>query len=143
MYCSAGDVRYCILCVFLILRRPPRSTRPDTLFPYTTLFRSRPGRDRRRRAFPARFAGRRASGVHARPALRHRLNHAGPAFAADAGERLCCPPRRGDAVATLHTAPLVINSETVPPTATAPFAHPPPPLLDHAARPPTTPATPP
>src|SRR3546814_21187868 len=26
---------------FLIIRRPPRSTRPDTLFPYTTLFRSR------------------------------------------------------------------------------------------------------
>src|SRR3546814_2170983 len=25
---------------FLIFRRPPRSTRPDTLFPYTTLFRS-------------------------------------------------------------------------------------------------------
>src|SRR3546814_18486704 len=24
-----------------MLRRPPRSTRPDTLFPYTTLFRSR------------------------------------------------------------------------------------------------------
>src|SRR3546814_10771319 len=23
-----------------MLRRPPRSTRPDTLFPYTTLFRS-------------------------------------------------------------------------------------------------------
>src|SRR3546814_3930271 len=29
---------------FLMLRRPPRSTRTDTLFPYTTLFRSR--RDR-------------------------------------------------------------------------------------------------
>src|SRR3546814_11578574 len=28
----------CLL--FLILRRPPRSTRTDTLFPYTTLFRS-------------------------------------------------------------------------------------------------------
>src|SRR3546814_8149350 len=27
---------------FLMIRRPPRSTRPDTLFPYTTLFRSRP-----------------------------------------------------------------------------------------------------
>src|SRR3546814_7677418 len=27
---------------FLIIRRPPRSTRTDTLFPYTTLFRSRP-----------------------------------------------------------------------------------------------------
>src|SRR3546814_12928197 len=27
------------LC-FLMIRRPPRSTRTDTLFPYTTLFRS-------------------------------------------------------------------------------------------------------
>src|SRR3546814_5250331 len=26
-----------------MMRRPPRSTRPDTLFPYTTLFRSAPG----------------------------------------------------------------------------------------------------
>src|SRR3546814_2108750 len=25
-----------------MIRRPPRSTRTDTLFPYTTLFRSRP-----------------------------------------------------------------------------------------------------
>src|SRR3546814_12579717 len=25
---------------FLMIRRPPRSTRTDTLFPYTTLFRS-------------------------------------------------------------------------------------------------------
>src|SRR3546814_20555683 len=29
-------------CFFLMIRRPPRSTRTDTLFPYTTLFRSRP-----------------------------------------------------------------------------------------------------
>src|SRR3546814_14874314 len=28
------------LFVFLMIRRPPRSTRTDTLFPYTTLFRS-------------------------------------------------------------------------------------------------------
>src|SRR3546814_20948719 len=28
-------------CFCLIIRRPPRSTRTDTLFPYTTLFRSR------------------------------------------------------------------------------------------------------
>src|SRR3546814_14191738 len=27
----------------LMIRRPPRSTRTDTLFPYTTLFRSSPG----------------------------------------------------------------------------------------------------
>src|SRR3546814_8880436 len=28
-----------------MIRRPPRSTRTDTLFPYTTLFRSRLARD--------------------------------------------------------------------------------------------------
>src|SRR3546814_16474246 len=31
----------CVLLFFLMIRRPPRSTRTDTLFPYTTLFRSR------------------------------------------------------------------------------------------------------
>src|SRR3546814_3190354 len=31
---------YVVCCVFLMMRRPPRSTRTDTLFPYTTLFRS-------------------------------------------------------------------------------------------------------
>src|SRR3546814_9672457 len=37
---------YCLVLVdfvcvfFLMIRRPPRSTRTDTLFPYTTLFRS-------------------------------------------------------------------------------------------------------
>src|SRR3546814_12537757 len=31
---------FSILLFFLMLRRPPRSTRTDTLFPYTTLFRS-------------------------------------------------------------------------------------------------------
>src|SRR3546814_3817066 len=31
----------CLICFFfLMIRRPPRSTRTDTLFPYTTLFRS-------------------------------------------------------------------------------------------------------
>src|SRR3546814_5679950 len=29
------------MCFCLMLRRPPRATRTDTLFPYTTLFRSR------------------------------------------------------------------------------------------------------
>src|SRR3546814_13713304 len=34
---------YHIVCfLFLILRLTPRSTRTDTLFPYTTLFRSKP-----------------------------------------------------------------------------------------------------
>src|SRR3546814_14405578 len=32
---------FLLFCVFfLMIRRPPRSTRTDTLFPYTTLFRS-------------------------------------------------------------------------------------------------------
>src|SRR3546814_13544335 len=31
---------FVIFFVFLMIRRPPRSTRTDTLFPYTTLFRS-------------------------------------------------------------------------------------------------------
>src|SRR3546814_17643196 len=30
----------CFVVFFLMIRRPPRSTRTDTLFPYTTLFRS-------------------------------------------------------------------------------------------------------
>src|SRR3546814_3878175 len=45
---------------FLMIRRPPRSTRTDTLFPYTTLFRSllvmawrsTPGRDMPRADLP-------------------------------------------------------------------------------------------
>src|SRR3546814_13509257 len=37
-----SSVLYCFFFVFffLMIRRPPRSTRTDTLFPYTTLFRS-------------------------------------------------------------------------------------------------------
>src|SRR3546814_16008999 len=35
----------------LMLRRPPRSTRTDTLFPYTTLFRSRPSAAKSRNYF--------------------------------------------------------------------------------------------
>src|SRR3546814_19353921 len=31
---------FAISVFFLMIRRPPRSTRTDTLFPYTTLFRS-------------------------------------------------------------------------------------------------------
>src|SRR5438034_3552188 len=46
---------------FLMIRRPPRST----LFPYTTLFRSRRGRHRRPwRGCPGRVAGAGPAGVH-------------------------------------------------------------------------------
>src|SRR3546814_15246494 len=34
-------MKFVLSCIFfLMIRRPPRSTRTDTLFPYTTLFRS-------------------------------------------------------------------------------------------------------
>src|SRR3546814_20503844 len=42
--CYVGDivlfVSLLIMFFFLMIRRPPISTRTDTLFPYTTLFRS-------------------------------------------------------------------------------------------------------
>src|SRR3546814_19304531 len=38
---------------FFMIRRPPRSTRTDTLFPYTTLFRS--GGNGLRHSFPRRL----------------------------------------------------------------------------------------
>src|SRR3546814_20761487 len=37
--CHSVFLLYCFF-FFLMIRRPPRSTRTDTLFPYTTLFRS-------------------------------------------------------------------------------------------------------
>src|SRR3546814_13528384 len=41
MWCIS---RFLLLVLCLMIRRPPRSTRTDTLFPYTTLFRSPAGR---------------------------------------------------------------------------------------------------
>src|SRR3546814_3486119 len=42
---------------FLMIRRPPRSTRTDTLFPYTTLFRSCSTRRRHHHPHPCRSHG--------------------------------------------------------------------------------------
>src|SRR2546429_9737416 len=49
------------LFFFLMIRRPPRST----LFPYTTLFRSTPGRGHRSVRRRARGRRRGAAGAHA------------------------------------------------------------------------------
>src|SRR3546814_14464828 len=38
--CTFVSFCVCVLFLFLSIRRPPRSTRTDTLVPYTTLFRS-------------------------------------------------------------------------------------------------------
>src|SRR3546814_14584437 len=37
---TTGSVGYVVVFFFFMIWRPPRSTRTDTLFPYTTLFRS-------------------------------------------------------------------------------------------------------
>src|SRR3546814_14215453 len=62
-----------LMFFFLMIRRPPRSTRTDTLFPYTTLFRSAwRGDANRKRA--ARMAGRRMA-VSKRKRGQHELTH--------------------------------------------------------------------
>src|SRR3546814_3428324 len=58
-----------------MLRRPPRSTRTDTLFPYTTLFRSARGAAARRRPprKPRRRRPRRRRPLPRNPRLRRLL----------------------------------------------------------------------
>src|SRR3546814_19427484 len=66
---------------FLMIRRPPRSTRPDTLLPYTTLFRSR-DHDRRAAVRAADAGGDGGAVPRARPGT--------PARTAQAGARATC-----------------------------------------------------
>src|SRR3546814_13889398 len=65
-----------VLFFFLMIRRPPRSTRTDTLFPYTTLFRSL-----RQRAFKAK-AARLQEAVETHDAKADRAFAAGAIFGA-------------------------------------------------------------
>src|SRR3546814_12923785 len=59
-----------VVIFFLMIRRPPRSTRTDTLFPYTTLFRS----PRRLRIHVIRRDGRYTTPViHTRTQQRRKL----------------------------------------------------------------------
>src|SRR3546814_14047304 len=57
------------LFFLLTIRRPPRSTRTDTLFPYTTLFRS---------AIPARVCRQPYRCTPPRPIARRHRDHRGP-----------------------------------------------------------------
>src|SRR3546814_5271851 len=78
------------ICVFfLMIRRPPRSTRTDTLFPYTTLFRS---------ALLAEFG--------ARGGIVNRVAQAAERVDQPALLRLCAAPHAaaGDFVDLLHGA---------------------------------------
>src|SRR3546814_18028693 len=77
--------RMSYLC-FLMRLRPPRSTRTDRLFPYTTLFRSTRNR-RRRHALERRGgdAARPSAGDRTAPAARRRRHRS--ARRCDGGER--------------------------------------------------------
>src|SRR3546814_7768354 len=78
-----------ILFFFLRIRRPPRSTRTDTLFPYTTLFRSIAAPCDRGRIFGrwTRNPPNRQRGKTRRPAIR-RLAPAGCGAAGSPAARL-------------------------------------------------------
>src|SRR3546814_15347243 len=73
-----------VMFFFLMIRRPPRPTRTDTLFPYPTLFRSR--RHRRRqlgclRRDGGRLGGERERGEQGQHGADHKRNRAAKARA--------------------------------------------------------------
>src|SRR3546814_13704365 len=105
-----------------MIRRPPRSTRTDTLFPYTTLFRSRrepPGPraanlDRGATALPAIVRG--VSMAPARPRLSLR-QHTGPGRCTNTHGclRLTCPIFLPPPKPLHHTpAPLLLHGDDPP-----------------------------
>src|SRR3546814_20688195 len=83
-----------------MIRRPPRSTRTDTLFPYTTLFRSRPAGGTLRLAYRAGEAPTGAEDPPSAVGLLHALRPRARAVAGaqarlDAtGPDICLPRRR-------------------------------------------------
>src|SRR3546814_13473307 len=85
-----------ILCFFfLMIRRPPRSTRTDTLFPYTTLFRS----DRRE--------GRRAAGGRGPVGAHHpRLDRSSADQTGDDAGRMIVSTLFGEGRSEEHTSEL-------------------------------------
>src|SRR3546814_13137326 len=99
----------CTLIFFLMIRRPPRSTRTDTRFPYTTLFR--PVRaETRHEAHPApctRAARDPRAGHGADDGSFEHAGHA-TAGAKEARRKAGSPPaaRGGTSAATCRAAPI-------------------------------------
>src|SRR3546814_3222411 len=91
-----------------MIRRPPRSTLTDTLFPYTTLFRSAP---------PARpWSPRTSHRGRARPPRRRRLGRSAGWLAerraTDRGRRWCAPRLvEGTRGRTIYLAPQTRSEE--------------------------------
>src|SRR3546814_20908760 len=82
MLCRTVPLSYvsCVSYIFLsnvifclMIRRPPRSTRTDTLFPYTTLFRSKLGEISAALGPKAPEEGSGRPEIGASPRLAHRL----------------------------------------------------------------------
>src|SRR3546814_16526801 len=118
-----------------MIRRPPRSTRTDTLFPYTTLFRSS--------VTPLRaFAGDPPFAEHLSPAGRIKPPAAAPAVPpAYAGRPRAPPPQnrsRCDTSSAVRGRPRC-DSRAHPP----PPPPPPPPRCPPPPRPPAPPPPPP
>src|SRR3546814_7142531 len=106
-----------------MLRRQPRATRPDTLFPYTTLFRSgRAARGCRRTGCGWAAAGGGARGgcpaAPARPGRRAATPAAPHPRRRGATPERCCPARRGGArrgptIGRAHVCTTVTNAHLV------------------------------
>src|SRR3546814_4789339 len=90
-------------CFFLMIRRPPRSTRTDTLFPYTTLFRSI-----RQGAEAGPNQGERPAGEIRRPAGRGRSGHGclGCRGGGGSASGMAARPRLSGARSEEHTSEL-------------------------------------
>src|SRR3546814_16192926 len=90
--CYVRNILLIFIVVFcLMIRRPPRSTRTDTLFPYTTLVRSPPGeRPGRSDAFPSRWG---TTPPDRRRPCRHSRRHWNKA-GGDGCRHSCGRPRR-------------------------------------------------
>src|SRR3546814_7196434 len=95
---------YSCFFFFLMIRRPPRSTRTDTLFPYTARFRSLPARIGRPAALLARGAAHvaRAGRLPVRCPRIHDGRPPGAGAACHAGLR----PRRAAVRSEEHTSEL-------------------------------------
>src|SRR3546814_188098 len=67
-----------VFLFFLMIRRPPRSTRTDTLFPYTTLFRSDDGSGQAGSLAPEAGPERKSDDGHGGPAPRQAKRQSSP-----------------------------------------------------------------
>src|SRR3546814_1394741 len=71
---------YLFFFFFLMIRRPPRSTRTDTLFPYTTLFRSRDGEPVPSEVAPHLGVRQRENAIHDLVGAENPISHRNRAF---------------------------------------------------------------